>query len=160
LDTAEELQWLTRIFTRDKMPDFTKIFPKEISKPEYIILLTCMHMSKLGKTVYVADIVKEFSVTPQAISKQLRSCEQKGYIERNADKNNRRNVIITITSDGEKILSESHKKARLLQQKMVDKVGAEKIRALISQVDYFRSLLRETIDEISMEADEVNMTDG
>jgi DNA-binding MarR family transcriptional regulator len=152
LDNAEEIQWLTRIFTRDKMPDFTKIFPKEISKPEYIILLTCKHMNTLEKTVHVADIVKEFSVTPQAISKQLRSCEQKGYIERNADKADRRNVIITVTPKGEQILEESQKKARLLQRKMVDKIGVKELRKLIEQVDCFRSLLRDTIEEISNEA--------
>jgi DNA-binding MarR family transcriptional regulator len=109
-------------------------------------------MNTLEKTVHVADIVKEFSVTPQAISKQLRSCEQKGYIERNADKADRRNVIITVTPKGEQILEESQKKARLLQRKMVDKIGVKELRKLIEQVDCFRSLLRDTIEEISNEA--------
>lgn len=150
----KDIEEIMRIFSPRKSPDFSKLFSNDISKPEYVILLTCRHINNMGKQAYVSDLVREFAITPQAISKHLRSCEKKGYIERNADKEDRRNVIITITDEGNKVLDESHTRAKLLKEHMVSKIGETEFREMAEQINRFRILLCDSIEEMSKEAKE------
>ena len=47
-----------------------------------------------------SDIAKRLGITAPAVSKMLRSMEEKGYVERRVDEKDRRNTRVSITPDG------------------------------------------------------------
>ena len=50
--------------------------------------------------VLASDIAKRLRITAPAVSKMLRSMEEKGYVERRVDEKDRRNTRVSITPDG------------------------------------------------------------
>ena len=66
---------------------------------------------KHGEPVWVSDIVENTAVTAQAVSKQLRGLEQKGYLMRFTDSKDRRRTEVRVSSEGKKMydaLKERH----------------------------------------------------
>ena len=49
------------------------------------------------KGIYVSELASQLKVSSPAVSRTLRSLETKGYIERSADKNDRRSTLIRLT---------------------------------------------------------------
>lgn len=58
-------------------------------------------------TVTVAEIAAEMAVSVPAVSRTLRSLQQKGYITRQVDENDRRSVRVEVTPAGREILDEN-----------------------------------------------------
>jgi len=96
-----------------KNMDITKIFDKDVSTPEFVMLSLIDYLldKKHGEPVWVSDIVENTAVTAQAVSKQLRGLEQKGYLMRFTDSKDRRRTEVRVSSEGKKMydaLKERH----------------------------------------------------
>lgn len=105
----------------------------------------CKNMAQNLDVVYVSDIVKRFSASAQALSKHLRTCENKGYIERVNDKVNRRNVMINLTDKGEKVFEITTQEFVLLKNKVFEKIDIDEFREAIKKMFEFREVLSATI---------------
>ena len=77
----EEIQRFISIFDHNKRIDFTKVLTNDITRSEYAVLWMYKNMAQNSGVVYVSDIVKKFPASAQALSKHLRTCENKGYTE-------------------------------------------------------------------------------
>lgn len=75
----EEIQRFISIFDHNKRIDFTKVLTNDITRSEYAVLWMYKNMAQNSDVVYVSDIVKKFPASAQALSKHLRTCENKGY---------------------------------------------------------------------------------
>ena len=104
--------------------------------------------SKFGCCVCVG-YCKKFPASAQALSKHLRTCENKGYIERVNDKVNRRNVMINLTDKGEKVFEITTQEFVLLKNKVFEKIDIDEFREAIKKMFEFREVLSATIDELS-----------
>ena len=69
----EEIQRFISIFDPNKRIDFTKTLTNDITRSEYAVLWMYKNMAQNS------DVVKKFSASAQALSKHLRTCENKGY---------------------------------------------------------------------------------
>lgn len=74
----EEIQRFISVFDPNKRIDFTKTLTNDITRSEYAVLWMYKNMAQNSDVVYVSDIVKKFSASAQAISKHLRTCENRG----------------------------------------------------------------------------------
>lgn len=73
----------------------------------------CLKLFIADKSLSIKVISSQMNITPGRITHILTSLESKGYITREADKNDKRNVIVTLTEKSDpfiKNLSESHLK--------------------------------------------------
>ena len=138
----EEIQRFISIFDHNKRIDFTKVLTNDITRSEYAVLWMYKNMAQNSDVVYVSDIAK-------ALSKHLRTCENKGYIERVNDKVNRRNVMINLTDKGEKVFEITTQEFVLLKNKVFEKIDIDEFREAIKKMFEFREVLSATIDELS-----------
>ena len=81
--------------------------------------------------VSMSDIREFLSVTKGAISQMLASLEKKGYINRDIDRNNRRNLIVTLTSEGRKVLESRYEEHSKRLQKVINRLGEEDAKQLL-----------------------------
>ncbi|MBQ4631065.1 MAG: MarR family transcriptional regulator [Clostridia bacterium] len=85
-----------------KYADVMKNIECDLSASE-VILLRCIHnlsgQSENGRAD-VSDIIDSLSVSAQAVSKNFRGLEKKGYIERLPNKQDRRRTEVFLTDEG------------------------------------------------------------
>ena len=115
----------------------------DITRSEYAVLWMYKNMAQNSGVVYVSDIVKKFPASAQALSKHLRTCENKVN-----DKVNRRNVMINLTDKGEKVFEITTQEFVLLKNKVFEKIDIDEFREAIKKMFEFREVLSATIDEL------------
>ena len=78
----------------------------DLSRGEFFLLQMihsgCLEQEKT-EGVYVSRIAAHMKVTPSAISRMLKGLEERAFIERKVDKNDRRNTYVCLTSEGEQM---------------------------------------------------------
>ena len=100
------LSEVQNIFDAVKNIDISKIFKVDLSKSEYVLLRSIddIYKAEVSKSVAVSAIVDKMEVSAQAISKCLKSLENKEYIERFSSREDRRRMEVKITKKGRQTL--------------------------------------------------------
>lgn len=105
---------------------------RNMSNREFMLLKTIKYLKSSESTkeysskgVKASDLSKFLSVTKPAVSKLINILEEKGFVNRIADKSDRRVVYINITKEGEQILAEETKMFKEFTQRIVEKMGEE-----------------------------------
>lgn len=78
-----------------------------------------------SKGVKASELSKYLMITKPATSKLINNLEDKGLVERTADKSDRRVVYINITKSGENMLCEEIKMFEKFTHRIVEKMGEE-----------------------------------
>lgn len=120
-------------------------FP-EMRKSEFIVLDMIQRGKIKGKSlegVSVSELAKNLLVTTPAVSKILRDMEEKGYIKRETDKNDRRNTIVKVTKKGEQARKETCKRMDLLMQNSINRLGEENTEELIRLLNQLTDFINE-----------------
>ncbi len=89
--------------------------------------------------ITVSRIASIMDITPPAVSRTLRSLDEKGYIERRINVLNRRSTIVTITESGMKILSSAQDNMLGMMSFISERMGNE-------QVTEFNRLFGDVLD--------------
>lgn len=97
--------------------------------------------------IKTSDLTKKLCITKPATSKILNSLEEKGYIERSSNKEDRRIVYVKLTEKGTLYLQEQNIKFKKFTYKVIEKMGEEDIDNLIR---LFNKLYN-VIEEIQLE---------
>ena len=85
--------------------------------------------------VALSEVRLYLAVSKAAISQMLTSLEKKGYINRDIDKNNRRNLIVTLTDEGRKTLEIQSAKFRGKLGKIISRLGENEVKQMITIVN-------------------------
>ncbi|HOO25754.1 MAG TPA: MarR family transcriptional regulator [Clostridiales bacterium] len=119
--------------------------------PEMEVLgeIRAKNKKKPGETVTVSDISQSLHVSLPAVSRTLNRLEEKNYISREIDKNDRRNIRLLITEEGREALDENVKKLTAFLQKAFDDLGEEKTKALSEILDELYLALCREIGEVN-----------
>lgn len=81
--------------------------------------------------INVTDLADELRVSTPAVSKKLKTLEERGYIKRIIDKNNRRNTFVVLTKDGKEKYSRSKKAMDRYLNNVFVAMGKEDMETLI-----------------------------
>jgi len=83
-----------------------KDFVKQDISVNEIIVMRAIQDNIIGSdsNIHISDIQNQLNVSKAAVSRMLDALEKKGYIRKDIDKENRRNLIITLTPAGKDIL--------------------------------------------------------
>lgn len=90
----------------------------------------------------LTEIREKLAVTKAAISQSLSSLEKKGYILRETDTANRRQVIVRLTSEGLSALTETAVKFDENFQAFVGEFGADRLAQLLELMERMMELLK------------------
>ena len=91
---------VSNIITRKYKPLLDKL---DLTYTQYIVMMVLWEKKRVNeKLLCEALCLKSNTVTPL-----LKKLEEKGYIKKKKDKNDERNLVITLTSAGEKLQDEA-----------------------------------------------------
>lgn len=87
------------------------------------------------KGIYVSELASQLKVSSPAVSRTLRSLETKGYIERSADKNDRRSTLIRLTEKGDTVRKQVFTDICDYFDRVFDRMGPARMEQLIGLWD-------------------------
>ena len=87
------------------------------------------------KNVGPAAIREYLSISKGAVSQMLGSLEKKGLINRDIDKNNRRNLIVTLTPEGHQLLESQYNDFSDRLATIISRLGEEDVRQMVTIVN-------------------------
>lgn len=85
--------------------------------------------------VSLAEIGCYLAVSKGAVSQMLGSLEKKGYINRDIDKDNRRNLIVTLTPEGREVLSCQYDQFAGRLARIIERLGENDVKRMIKMVN-------------------------
>mgnify|MGYP001198117265 CR=1 FL=1 len=88
-----------------------------------------------ANNVGMADIRTYLQVTKGAVSQMLGSLEKKGFINRDIDKSNRRNLIVTLTPEGRQILEQQYSAFSDRLETIISRLGEDDVRQMVGIVN-------------------------
>ncbi len=129
---ASSLFSLGQIF-REKMRD-----PKLMSTLSFSKIETLRFIFK-NKTTSMKDIAKYLHITPPSATALIDSLKKENFIKRITNKTDRRITMLKLTTKGEKLLVEKHKKMSELVKKGLNKLKEEEKEQFINILNKFLS---------------------
>lgn len=116
---------------------------KDVSRSEFMLLAqaadySCTHN---GINITVADAAEKLEVSSSAISRTLGGLLEKELVEREFDKNDRRNVRIAVTDKGKQVLDNFVNEAFVMIDKALKEFSDEEIELMFElQKRFIRSI--------------------
>jgi DNA-binding MarR family transcriptional regulator len=98
-----------------------------------------------GSNASVAEIQNILYTTKGAVSKMLGALEGKGYINRDVNKQNRRELVITLTENGLSVLSDLESEADKMLSSIIDKLGQDRTAQIIEGINQLSDAISEVV---------------
>ncbi|PWJ52094.1 MarR family winged helix-turn-helix transcriptional regulator [Faecalicatena contorta] len=93
------------------------------------------------------DIQNCLCISKGAVSKMLGALEQKGYLNREVNLQNRRTLIITLTEAGQKILEKLEGLLNEILIELIQQMGIENAEQFILSMNKFATATKEVLEE-------------
>ena len=128
----------------DLVPDITKL--------EGMTMAAIKHCSgKKGKEgLTVSELTTKMKAKGPAVSRTLKTLEDKGYIERNVNKADRRNTYVKLTVSGEQKQEECEQVMSSFAHAVISKIDRDDMEQLIDCLNELYEASREEIEERKM----------
>jgi DNA-binding MarR family transcriptional regulator len=99
-----------------------------------LLFKICLSMNKLEKngSVNVSDLAREMHVLPSALSRDLRTLENEKLVERYADPEDRRRMIVRLTDFGSSVFEEYETALLSYLRCVLERFGEENFRRLLA----------------------------
>ncbi len=133
MDTNEIQEQILKTANRFAKMKFGNIFPK-VSKREFEMLAAVQeYMDKnAGKQgIHVSGLAMRLKVSSPAVSRMVGMLEEKGYIGRDIDKEDRRNTYIYLTDKGRAVKVSAEEAMRRLTERVMLRMGDRDMQELI-----------------------------
>lgn len=123
------------------------LLDKDVIRGEWHLLNAIHVMSKENeeKGIKISDIIKYRCVPAPAVSRSLGKLEEKGMVERFADKSDRRNTIVKLTEKGIRATEKTEKNLKECFDTVFDRFGEEESKALLNKLDKFYKIVAEEV---------------
>lgn len=106
-----------------------------LSKTEFIVMDKMMHLQKEGEVhgkVTVSDMAGYLCATRPAASKMINQLEDKGYVKRQMNMEDKRITYVELTKEGRGELEKAYKTFHELTDAVFEKMGDEDLNQLIA----------------------------
>lgn len=137
----EELFRAMNQFRRLKL---SEMFP-ELCKTDFFVLCTIMDKGENGQ-ITISELASRAKMLPSAISRTLKGLEERGYVERNINKNDRRNTYVELTAEGERLTEEARQIMADFGKSVMAQVDGEDMKRLISYLDNIYHIAEKEIE--------------
>ena len=95
----------------------------------------------------ISDIVKNMKSLPSAVSRTMKSLEEKGWICRTVDKNNRRNTYVELTLEGQKQIQTATGQVAAFMDRILQQVDRDDMERLIKFLRNLYEIFQEGLEE-------------
>lgn len=140
-DKFEELFKAMHQFHKLRLGD---IMP-DISGTDFWTMRNIMDKGEDGK-ITISELAKKTRVLPSAISRTLKRLEEKGYVERTVNKNDRRNTYVEITDRGREVAQEVREIMRDYGEAVLSKLDEEELSMFISYLNNIYDIAKKEIE--------------
>lgn len=123
---------------------FTEMFPM-ISRTDFFVMCTIMDKGENGQ-ITISELASRAKMLPSAISRTLKGLEERGYVERNINKNDRRNTYAELTAEGERLTEEARQIMADFGKSVMAQVDGEDMKRLISYLDNIYHIAEKEIE--------------
>ena len=139
---------LFRIMHTFKRLNFGAMLPDGLTQGEFGILSMVLHARPADgrDCITVSDIVNHVHVAPSAVSRSLKSLEEKGCIVRTVDTKDRRNTYVKLTEKGISYMKECEQIMREFSDAVFGGLGEANMEQLIF---YMKKILELSEQEIA-----------
>ncbi len=86
---------------------------------------------RMGNHVKMNDISAFFQISPAAVSQVMKHLEEKEWIQRITEEQDKRSVYICVTEQGRKVLVDQQKKMKEKLVRFIDMLGEEDAQAFV-----------------------------
>jgi len=144
---AEELSYAVFRFKKSSV-SFSSEFDVRIG--EFYIMKNILESSfDPNKNTFMPEIQDSLRVTKPAVSQMLNSLENKGYIKREINPNDRRKINITVTNEGKEVVNSMQEQVDRAIAKRIGLFGEENTRLFIDLINRFADISEEVNNENS-----------
>ncbi len=102
-----------------------------ISYAEY----NCITLIMPEKDITVKRIAKKMDITSGGVTRIIPSLEKKGFIQRDISPNDRREIIVTLTEEGQKIAANVRKASIKIHEEIMDNFQFQKMDCVLEGID-------------------------
>ncbi len=102
-----------------------------VNMQELILMKGISENTDWQNNVRLSEIRKYLALSKATISQMLGSLERKGYIKREIDKSNRRNIIATLTPEGRELLAYKNIEYSQKLDRIVSYLGTEDTQTFV-----------------------------
>ena len=123
---------------------FAEMFPM-ISRTDFFVMCTIMDKGENGQ-ITISELASRAKMLPSAISRTLKGLEERGYVERNINKNDRRNTYVELTEAGRQLTEEARQIMADFGKSVMAQVDGEDMKRLISYLDNIYHIAEKEIE--------------
>lgn len=117
----------------------------DINQSEFAAMNVIMNKGEDGK-ITISELASRTRVHSSAISRTLHGLEEKGYVERSIDKNDRRNICVELTIEGERVTNETRQIICDYGKAVVDHLEPRELERLIAYMNMIYSVAEKEIE--------------
>jgi len=107
----------------------------------YTMLKINGHKDNINQICLHEELEEHLAVTKSAVSQMISSLEEKGYIMREIDKNDRRKFELSITGKGQELVEELRNTMDSVIKKTITRFGEDNMRQFIGLFNQFADTL-------------------
>ena len=135
---------LFRAMNQFRKLKFAEMFPM-INRTDFFVMCTIMDKGENGK-ITISELASRAKMLPSAISRTLKGLEERGYVERNINKNDRRNTYVELTAEGERLTEEARQIMADFGKSVMSQVDEADMKLLISYLDNIYHIAEKEIE--------------
>ena len=135
---------LFRAMNQFRKLKFAEMFPM-INRTDFFVMCTIMDKGENGK-ITISELASRAKMLPSAISRTLKGLEERGYVERNVNKNDRRNTYVELTEAGRQLTEEARQTMSDFGKSVMAQVDGEDMKRLISYLDNIYHIAEKEIE--------------
>jgi len=96
--------------------------------------------------ITISELAARAKMLPPAISRTLKGLEERGYVERNVNKNDRRNTYVELTEAGRQLTEEARQTMSDFGKSVMSQVDEADMKRLISYLDNIYHIAEKEIE--------------
>jgi len=140
-DLYEDLFRAMNQFHKLKFSDMMQ----NMSKADFIVMNVIMNKGKEDKMT-ISELAAIARMLPSAISRTLKGLEEKGYVERTINKQDRRNTYVELTEEGKKQTREVRQVMRDFGKTVMAKLDEQEMNQLILYLNNIYSIAEKELE--------------
>lgn len=140
-DLYEDLFRAMNQFHKLKFSDMMQ----NMSKADFIVMNVIMNKGKEDKMT-ISELAAIARMLPSAISRTLKGLEEKGYVERTINKQDRRNTYVELTEEGKRQTREVRQVMRDFGKTVMAKLDEQEMNQLILYLNNIYSIAEKELE--------------
>ena len=96
--------------------------------------------------ITISELAKKTNVLPSAISRTIRGLEDKGYVERTINKNDRRNTYVEMTDRGIEVMQEVKETMHNFGEAVLSKLDEDELSQLVAYLNNIYDIAKKEIE--------------